>query len=407
MNIHDRGVSLIVRVAGVFLLVLGAVSGGSEARVYFFQAAPVIPVPNLVGYWAVDGPVADMATIAQDSSGNNNNGTYTSGATSMAAAPTVPPGNTRSFAFTQAARQYISVPSFASLQLTGSCTLAAWIRPTIDSTFQEGILEKYDGSISDGYSFRLDGNENLSCTMFNGTTAGGVSTAPRAIPLNTWTHVAGVYSMAASTVTNYVNAVADPSVATGVLPPTAGASPLQIGDDYGANAFNGNIDEVRIYNRALTVNEVAVLKNGQPAPTALLATGGTGRIQLTWSPASNAGTVPVTYSLLRGTASGVYTTVTNGIPTTAYDDPIAGGGGPFYYVVVAVSVMTSGPTNEQSATATFAPPPPPRTQKVGKPDKKLCGMGAVEGSPFAPGLLGALAISALLVGLAARRRFQG
>src|SRR6185295_1636961 len=228
-----------------------------------------------------------------------------------------------------------------------------------------------------------------------------------AIPLNTWTHVAGVYANAGAsgTITNYVNGAADPSVGTGIAPPTDGSYALQIGDDHGSNAFSGNLDEVRIYNKALTANEVNVLKNGQPAPTGLVAASGTNQNVLTWTAAANAATVNVTYSILRGPSTGNYTSVTNGVTGTTWTDTNPGGSAQFY-AVVAVSVIASAPSNESSATATVAPPPPPpppRTEKLGS--RHMCGWSTASPDGMAFPVLGALLAAAIL--LAGTRKIRG
>lgn len=407
MSIQNRVPSWLIRGVGLIVAMVGLVPAETSARAVFQAAPPAIQIPNLVGYWCVDGLVPDTATVARDSSGNANHGTYTSGATSISAAPPIPAGNTKSFALTQASRQYIAVPDSPSLSITGAMTVAAWIRPTIDSTLQQGIVEKWDEpGATNGYMFRLDANENLDFSIGNAAGMNGVSTAPRAVPLNVWTHVAGVYSQTAGTITNYVNAAADPSVGTGIAAPTNGSYQLQIGGDHGANAFHGNLDEVRLYNKALTAPEVALLKNGQPAPTALIATGGTNQIQLAWTAASNAGSVPVRYSVLRGPGSAAYDTVFNDVMTPAYTDTAVTGGTPYYYAVVAVSVIASAPSNEQSATAAAGPPPPPpvpRTEKTGNQKDHMCGWSTASPEACSPSVLAA-ALAAVLLLMVFRRR---
>ena len=412
MSVQNRVASWGIRGIGLLVGVLVILPSDSSARAALQGAPLAIQVPNLVGYWCVDGLVADTPTIARDSSGNLHQGTYVGGAAAMSAAPAVPSGNLKSFSFVQSGRQYITVPSTPALSLTGSLTVAAWIRPTLDSTLQQGIVEKWDDAsgIANGYLLRLDANENLIFSVIPAT--GGpveISTAPRHVPLNVWTHVAGVYSTAGGgTLTNYVNAAADPTTAGGVPHPGAGSNPLQIGKDYSDNAFNGNIDEVRIYDRALTAPEVAILKNGQPAPTALIATPGTNQIQLTWTAPSNAGSTNVRYSVLRGPSSGTYDTVFNNIATPDYADTSAAGGTPYTYAVVAVSVMASAPSNEQSAmTAAGSPPTPspavPRTQKTGNQGHQMCGGSVASPEALSPGLLGAMLAAALLLTLSRRR----
>ena len=404
-----RAASLLIRVAAISLATVGMVGRDTSAKVPRMMQAPLsIPVPNMRAYWAVDGDTGGMAT---DRSGNGNHGTY-NGATIGTIVQPVPAGNASSFQFVQASNQYISVPDSPSISVTGSFTLAAWVRTTLDSTLQQGIIEKYDAP-SNGYSLRIGGNEHFGFSVWNGSTQKNITTAGTAVPfrgadINQWNHVAGVYQQ--GVVPNmqiFKNGTPDATTSANagqepVLPPTDGTSNLQIGKDYGSNAFQGNIDEVRIYNRALNATEIGILMNGQPAPTGLVATGGNSQVGLSWTaPVGSA--VPPTYAVIRGTSTGVYTTlVTSGLTGTTYSDPTVTPGIPYFYAVVAVTVMASANSNEGVATANNTPPPPPppppapRTSKVGGEDNP-CGCGTA--SP-ASGGLAALGLLVVLMTMA-------
>src|SRR4029079_3906506 len=65
MSIRNRVLSWLLRGAGIALALLWFVPRESVARVAF-QAAPLIPVPNLVGYWCADGAIPDAGTSAKD-----------------------------------------------------------------------------------------------------------------------------------------------------------------------------------------------------------------------------------------------------------------------------------------------------------------------------------------------------
>lgn len=386
--IISKAASWLIRTAALGLALAAVVGRDSTAKGMVFQAPPVVIIPNLMAYWAVDGDTGGMAT---DRSGNGNTGTYSGGATTSGTVQPVPTGNTTSFQFAQASNQFINVPDSTSLSLTGSFTLAAWVRPTLDSTVQQGIIEKYDNSLVNGYSLRIGSDEHFSFSVYSGSAGVGITTAGTAVPfrgadLNAWNHVAGVYQQGVSPnlrifkngnpdATTSANLVPSPEP---VSPPTNGSAALQIGKDYGNNAFNGQIDEVRIYNRALTQAEVQILRDGQPAPTGLTAASLPGMNQLSWTAPATPLT-GVTYALYWGPGPNNYTDVVNSINATTYDHTGAPPGVPTYYRVVAVTVMESARSNEVSSTPGPAgpppPPPPPRTSQVGG-EENPCGCGS-------------------------------
>ena len=79
---------------------------------------------------------------------------------------------------------------------------------------------------------------------------------PSPLPINTWTHLAVTYN--GSTLTLYRNGVAvATSTVSGTLSPTTGT--LQIGASQFGEYFKGLIDEVRIYNRALSDTEIQTI----------------------------------------------------------------------------------------------------------------------------------------------------
>ena len=87
---------------------------------------------------------------------------------------------------------------------------------------------------------------------------------PSPLPTNTWTHLALTYN--GSTLTLYRNGVAvATSNVSGTLSPTTGT--LQIGGSQYGEYFKGLIDEVRIYNRALSATEIQTIYQQDSAAT--------------------------------------------------------------------------------------------------------------------------------------------
>jgi len=78
-----------------------------------------------------------------------------------------------------------------------------------------------------------------------------------------WTHVAATFDGAALRV--FVNGSLDAMIAT-TRAPVPGAAPLHIARDYGDNGFQGNLDDVRIYRRPLSPDEVGALARGDDVP---------------------------------------------------------------------------------------------------------------------------------------------
>ncbi|QKG53346.1 LamG-like jellyroll fold domain-containing protein [Hymenobacter sp. BRD67] len=174
-----------------------------------------------------------------------------SSATGLRRAPTpiVPPGNALAF---DGNDDYVAVatqPALDNLGL-GSFTLEAWVYGTNLSAVNSIIRKSGDYNLvllSGGLLYA----EVWSGGMSNPTRS--YATATAAITQNHWTHVGATWD--GTTLKLYVNGVA--VAATPGSLAIATAEPLQIGRSAAYNqAFNGRLDEVRIYNAALTAAQV-------------------------------------------------------------------------------------------------------------------------------------------------------
>ena len=145
-------------------------------------------------------------------------------------------------------------------------------------------------------------------------------------------------------------------VATGMKngEPGTSADPLTFGFAGYHAYWAGQIDDVRVYNRALSTNEVLYLAqgNGGPAaPTALATAGVDGKqVTLKWAATatpSPAGTAPV-YIVKRSTTAGSgYVPVATALSGTSVHRHAARRGRDVSLVVTAVNVAgESGPSNE-------------------------------------------------------------
>lgn len=140
---------------------------------------------------------------------------------------------------------------------TANMTISAWIYPrSLGETSEGRIVDKQQGATS-GYRLHLDINNSLTFRVSGTKRTSNVN----AITLNTWQQVLVTYD--GSNVRFYVNSVPAGTVAETTVP-SANANSLTIGSRANTiNTFDGLIDDVRVYNRALTVTEIRTLQYGQ------------------------------------------------------------------------------------------------------------------------------------------------
>ncbi|HVM51102.1 MAG TPA: LamG-like jellyroll fold domain-containing protein [Candidatus Acidoferrum sp.] len=266
---------------------------------------------GLVGYWSLsDGP--GSSTVA-DSSGNGNTGTLVNFSDStynnMWAAPGDPnDGWPFALLFNQAGEgtdTYVSIPDSAKIDTMSAnkqWTLSAWVKCSVaggSEPANAGIIAK---GVSGAEAFALYMSGGHFTTVFrnaanNGNETVSGNTTPNA---GTWYHVAATVlepkGSANAEAIIYVNGVLDSGANANTYTTVYSTNlPVLIGARAAANggvtlAFQGAIDEVRLYNRALTASDIvqlynntafAVLNNGIGAWNGLAGSGGNATLDTT------------------------------------------------------------------------------------------------------------------------------
>ena len=197
--------------------------------------------PSLVAAYSFD---EGTGTTVSDVSGNGNNGTIANASWTTAGKD----GNALVFDGTSAV---VTINDSASLDLTMAMTLEAWVNPSAVSSDWWDVVYKGDDNY---YLEASTDNDGVPCGGGTFGTADVQAFGTAVLPLNTWTHIATTYDGA--TLAFYVNGVQAWSFAqTGDI--VTSSNPLQIGGDsiYG-QFFQGTIDEVRVYNTALTAAQI-------------------------------------------------------------------------------------------------------------------------------------------------------
>lgn len=213
---------------------------------------------GLVGYWKMDETTwSGTAGEVIDSSGNENNGTAVSGAE---ASPSAKFGRSGYFAGIDENVAINNSPSISNF--SNGVTVSLWFKTNSVSTAQSQF--GYNG----GGFLNFWMNSGVSSTNLRWeTNAGQAITSTTAIYPNTWYHAVGVYDTKTGIASLYINGRID--VSANLTFNTSKSGIVTIGS-YSTSQyfFNGNIDEVRIYNRALSPAEAQELYNFAPGPVA-------------------------------------------------------------------------------------------------------------------------------------------
>ena len=190
---------------------------------------------------ALDGAESNMSVPATSTSGWANNGKF---------------GKALNFDSTDDA---VTITANSSLNLTSGGTISAWIYPnsTGENGFGRIVDKSSDTNATGGYALEMSGNNILaevagsSCETYN---------ADSVITYSRWSHV--VWTFNGTNWLIYVNGKLFRTCAISTLPPATSLG-VTIGNRQGTTdrTFDGYIDEVKIFNSPLTIDQIITLYN--------------------------------------------------------------------------------------------------------------------------------------------------
>ena len=196
---------------------------------------------GLVAAYAFDE--GSGSTVA-DASGNGHTGTVTN----PAWATTGKYGRALQFNGTSS---LVSIPDASDLHLSTAMTLEAWVNPTtVDAHWRDVVYKGND-------NYYLEATSQPTTRPDGGVIAGGSygdAYGTANLPTNTWSFITATYD--GSNVRFYLNGTLVATTPhTGTI--ASSTNPLTIGGDniYG-QYFAGMIDNVRVYNVALTAAQI-------------------------------------------------------------------------------------------------------------------------------------------------------
>lgn len=218
-------------------------------RSIHISGGPGRPTDGLIAHWSGEDNGDDSIN---GHSGNLINVTFTEGVVG------------RAFTFSPNGYPWgtytgLQIPDDAAFELTREFTIEGWVRPRGDGYI---ILCRGDHRPGlDPYTLSMEGNHDLQFAISD--EANNNSHVDTTLPYCQWTHVAAVFDGAAKTISLYTNGVLAAQSHTDLIPigklipeQTPGLGIGNLNDGGNNFPFAGDIDEISLYGRALSADEI-------------------------------------------------------------------------------------------------------------------------------------------------------
>ena len=201
--------------------------------------------------WVANGLVSRFTfdIDASDSYGSND-GVLTDGAS-------VTTDGTRGLVVSlDGADDYVNMPTSEMSSGMSELTLSLWIKPdelvSTNTIWDEHDEWYWQFSISHGMWATRDSSTGTTGSRDNDLSLPSLAS-------DQWQHLAFVYSVTGSNKAIYLDGVLGTSTSTSIDTLTASRDGVYLGRPSDGNYFDGMIDDVRLYNRALNATEIALL----------------------------------------------------------------------------------------------------------------------------------------------------
>lgn len=223
---------------------------------------------GLIGWWTFDGDT--LINNVTDSSNNSNNGRLVNFPATSSAVSLGKIGQGLMFDGTN---DYVHVGDVQTVDDATSLSGCAWTK--VSSTTADSYIFAKSNGITDGFVFFRDDVDSLSSrtdtyTIYIGESSGTgsvrLSAATNSSKPNIWIHVCFTYlENATGGLRLYINGIEDansPVSTAGIIGLNSGGNFLTLGSgSTGATNFNGSLDDIRIYNRVLSIQEIKQIYN--------------------------------------------------------------------------------------------------------------------------------------------------
>jgi hypothetical protein len=156
---------------------------------------------------------------------------------------------------------YIDSGNDTSLQITSSFAISLWVYIDSYSGGDTVLVGKTDSGSQHNYYLDIEDDGQLFLGFYNGSSwqSSGLNSGTT-VGTNSWNHVAGIFDDSTNTITTYINGVQNTQSVSITSSPYSTASSddgLRLGNQIGSSIyFNGSIDEIRIWNKSLSADEI-------------------------------------------------------------------------------------------------------------------------------------------------------
>ncbi|MFQ6026689.1 MAG: LamG-like jellyroll fold domain-containing protein [Dehalococcoidia bacterium] len=327
---------------------------------------------GLLAHWKLD---ETTGAIASDASGNGHDGTLINGPL------WVPAVEGNGLEYDRSQNQTVRVDHSALLNTgSNSFSIALWVQYT-SSDDADLIRKGSTNTASDWYKVEIREGNRISFNLNTSQKSSTSLTTSSSYDDGQWHHVAAVRDVAGDRLSLYIDGVelendSDPGGSINNSANLAIGSKDTLDDDF----YDGVLDDVRLYGRALSAQEVSDLFNGNTgggdpndttppsAPTNLVATANGEDVDLSWSAADDADSGVTSYNIYRdttpGTQKNLIDTLADSSPvgtTINYTDNTTNPATTYYYEVAAVdgANLEGDRSNEDFDTTGDDPPTAP------------------------------------------------
>ncbi|MBI5734051.1 MAG: DUF2341 domain-containing protein [Candidatus Kerfeldbacteria bacterium] len=201
---------------------------------------------------------------AADSTSNANNGTITT--------PTAASGQIGGAGnFTTGDK--ITKSSTASLNISGSFTLEAWVNQT-NLTGYHDVITKTNGT-SDGNYYLETNGVNIDIGFYNGSGFTGFGSSGSGVSMSTgnWYHIVAVFDSTGNALKGYINGTQVINQSAGGATPQTNSASLSLGLGYIGENFLGKMDEARISSSVRSTDWIKTQYNNQSSTTTFYSVG--------------------------------------------------------------------------------------------------------------------------------------